>query len=74
MLREAFPVVGKTYATHANADKAFRRACDMIGLADMTYLIAATPDGRFYPVALPTESQVTHAISLVHASICVFRN
>ena len=76
MLRQAFDANAiKTYATYANAERAFQKAAAKIGLADMTYLIATGPNGRFYPVALPQESQVQHAVSLAHtSSVCLFRN
>lgn len=77
MLRAAFQDTAalRTYASYANAEVAFRKAAAKIGVADMTYIVAATPEGRFYPVALPCGAQVQDAISLVHTNtVCFFRN
>lgn len=75
-LRQAFDANAvKTYASYANAERAFQKAAAKIGLTDMAYLIATGPNGRFYPVALPQESQVQNAIALAHtSSVCMFRN
>lgn len=39
----------KTYATEANAIKAFEKKC---GNRDVRYFIMPTKDGRFFPVAI----------------------
>ncbi len=43
----------KTYATFANADKAVRAKFEN---TDLRYLIAATPEGRFFPVLIGQEA------------------
>jgi len=42
----------RTYATYANAEAALRRAAGDIDLADLRYVITATPEGRFAPAVL----------------------
>jgi len=42
----------RTYATYANAEAALRKAAGDIDLADLRYVITATPDGRFAPAVL----------------------
>ncbi len=46
-----FPDQTRTYATYANAVKRAERAD---GYDHGRYLIAATPDGRFFPVYIGT--------------------
>ena len=44
----------RTYATYANAEAALRRAVERrdMSLADLRYVITATPEGRFAPAVL----------------------
>lgn len=79
-LRQAFPEVPrKTYKTYDNAVAAITKAMDrcspVFDNIDLRYIIAATPDGRFYPVTLPREEQVQIGINLAHAAgIATFRH
>ena len=55
----------RTYATYENAEKALKKAC---GNWDgrVPYFIAATPDGRFAPVAIGIS-----LLPLIHAGVTV---
>lgn len=46
---ELFTETNRTYATYANAKRAFEKA---VGDYDIDHLIQATEDGRFKPVAV----------------------
>jgi hypothetical protein len=76
MLRKAFSDdMPRTYATYENAEKALHKTVAKLGGSDedLTYLIAATPAGRFYPVMLPSEKQVQSAIILAHNGVAFVR-
>jgi hypothetical protein len=73
MLRKIFPEVSHSYATYENAEKAFIKVCGKIGVTDMPYVIAATPDGRYFPIALPSEKLVQEGIALAHNGVAFAR-
>jgi hypothetical protein len=63
----------RTYASYENAEAALRRAAGDIDLADLRYLIAANPDGRFAPVVLVNQTHLPHiaAIAFAHRGVTV---
>lgn len=66
-------MTARTYATYQNAEAALRRAAGDIDLADLRYVITATPDGRFAPAVLLTQPTLAQgdAIAFAHRSITV---
>lgn len=64
-------IVGKgTYATYANAVKRIEKVNADFGI-DFRYIIAASADGRFFPVAIPNRDQQHYTGALAHNGICV---
>lgn len=57
----------RTYATYQNAEAALRRAAGDIDLADLRYVITATPEGRFAPAVLLTQPHLTNYDTLAFA-------
>lgn len=63
----------RTYATYANAEAALRKAAGDIDLADLRYVITATPDGRFAPAVLWSQPRLNNvdAITFSHRGVTV---
>lgn len=55
----------KTYRTQGAAIAAFKKAAG----DEMLFVLSATPECRFYCVALPREDQVQKAVSLAYKGI-----
>jgi hypothetical protein len=64
----------KTYASYDNAVKAIEGKVARFGDGNtLRYVIGATPDGRFYPIALPSAEQIQVGIALAHNGVPAVR-
>lgn len=63
----------RTYATYQNAEAALRRAAGDIDLADLRYVIAVTPEGRFAPAVLWSQPHLNNydTLGFAHLGISV---
>ena len=57
----------RTYASYENAEAALRRAAGDVDLAELRYVITATPDGRFAPAVLLSQPQLNNYDTLAFA-------
>lgn len=64
-------ITGKgTYKTYANAEKRIEDVRKEFGVP-FRYIIAATTDGRFFPVVVLLKDQQYYAGTLAHYGVCV---
>lgn len=59
-----------TYATAANANKRAVKLCEDFGV-DFRYIIAATEDGRYFPVVVVRRDQQHFCGAIAHNGVCV---
>jgi hypothetical protein len=62
----------RTYATFANAQKAGRKMAESFQTEDLRWTVAATAEGRFYPLAIYNNERGSGALgALAWKGFCV---